>query len=314
MTPAAETASRAGTEGSGGGRWTVLRLMLWSADYLAAKGVETARLDAEYLLAHVLGVGRLEMYLQHERPLEAGELDAFRPLLRRRASREPLQHILGRQAFRELDLEVGPAALIPRPETECLVQEVLEWAGSTGAAGLTGLDVGTGTGAVALSLLAEGPFARVVATDISGAALELAARNAHSAGLEGGLELREGACFDPVTEGERFDVVVSNPPYVAEAERDALQPEVLDWEPVEALFAGPDGLSVLREIVRGAGAVLRPGGLLALEMGEGQAERVVELIERRGEYRDLRVLRDLAGKQRVVTATRADRGTAERGV
>jgi release factor glutamine methyltransferase len=314
VTPAAEAVPGAGTRGSGDERWTVLRLMLWSADYLASKGVESARLDAEHLLAHVLGVGRLEMYLQHERPLEPGELDAFRPLLRRRASREPLQHILGRQAFRELDLEVGPAALIPRPETERLVQEVLDWARSAATGSLSALDVGTGTGAIALSLLAEGPFGRVVATDVSPRALELAARNARSAGLETGLELREGAYFEAAPDGERFDVVVSNPPYVAETDWDALQPEVLDWEPVEALFAGPDGLSALREIVEGAGAVLRPGGLLALEVGAGQADRVVEMIEGCGDYRDVRVLRDLAGKQRVVMATRASTTTAERGM
>ncbi len=313
MTRAAEAASHDRPAGSGDEPWTILRLMLWSADYLAGKGVESARLDAEYLLAHVLGVGRLEMYLQHERPLVPSELDEFRPLLRRRAGREPLQHILGRQAFREIDLEVGPSALIPRPETELLVQEVLDWAHGTGGAGLSALDVGTGTGAIALSLLAEGPFTRVVATDISAAALELAARNAASAGLDEALELREGAFFDAVPQGELFDVVVSNPPYVAETDRDALQPEVLDWEPVEALFAGPDGLSALREIVQGAGAALRPGGLLALEIGDGQAERVVELIDGRGEYRDARVLRDLAGRQRIVTATRADTMTAEMG-
>lgn len=313
MTRAADAASRGRPVGSGDAPWTVLRLMLWSADYLSDKGVESARLDAEYLLAHVLGVGRLEMYLQHERPLVPSELAAFRPLLRRRANREPLQHILGRQVFRELDLEVGPEALIPRPETELLVQEILDWAADAGAAGLSALDLGTGTGAIALSLLAEGPFTRVVATDISTPALDLAARNAASAGLQEGLELREGAFLEAAPEGELFDVVVSNPPYVAEVDRDALQPEVLDWEPVEALFAGPDGLSALREIVRDAGAALRPGGLLALEIGDGQADRVVQLIDGRGEYRGVRVLRDLAGKQRVVTATRADTMTAEMG-
>ena len=285
--------------------WTVLRLMLWSADYLKTHGVPSARLDAEYMLSHVLGVGRLEMYLQHERPLTARELDDFRPLLRRRAKREPLQYVLGRQAFRSLDLEVRPGVLIPRPETESLVEEVLAWARGHGRADLVGLDVGTGSGAIALSLLAEGPFGGFVGSDVSTAALEVAARNRDALGMRERLDLRAGGLFEPVRAGERFDVIVSNPPYVAEAERPALAPEVVDWEPTEALFGGSDGLAVIREIVRGASAVLRPEGLLALEVGAGQANAVAALVEARGEYRDVGIRKDLAGKDRVVVATLA---------
>ena len=284
--------------------WTVLRLMLWSAEYLEGKGVERARLDAEYLLAHVLGLGRLEMYLQHERPLQPAELEAFRPLLKRRAAREPLQYVLGRQAFRELDLEVGPGVLIPRPETEHLVEVVLRWARSGGRERLTALDVGTGSGAIALALLTEGPFERVVATDASAAALEVAARNGAAYGAGDRLDLRAGSDFDPVAPGERFDVVVSNPPYVAEGEREALAPEVAEWEPAEALFAGADGLEALRRIVAGAPSALLDGALLALEVGDGQAEAVAALVRERHEYVDVGVHTDLAGKERVVTATR----------
>lgn len=290
--------------------WTVLRMMLWSADYLKAKGVTSARLDAEYLLAHVLGVGRLEMYLQHERPLSARELDDFRPLLKRRAKREPLQYVLGRQAFRNLDLEVGPGVLIPRPETEQLVEAVLAWA--SGRASLAGLDVGTGSGAIALALLGEGPFERFVGTDVSAAALTVAARNRHAHGMAERLDLRAGGAFEPVRPGERFDVVVSNPPYVAEVDRAALAPEIVDWEPVEALFGGSDGLAVIRSIVAGAGAVLRPGGLLALEVGAGQAGAVAALIEQEGGYREVSVRRDLAGKERIVMAV-LSAATIERG-
>jgi release factor glutamine methyltransferase len=279
--------------------------MLWSADYLKTKGVESARLDAEYLLAHVLRVGRLEMYLQHERPLTSRELDEFRPLLKRRAKREPLQYVLGRQAFRTLNLEVGPGVLIPRPETEQLVEEVLGWcrASRPADAALTGLDVGTGSGAIALSLLAEGPFARFVGTDVSPRALGVAARNRDAVGLRERLDLREGGLFAPLRSGERFDVVVSNPPYVAEREREGLAPEIVDWEPAEALFGGSDGLSVIRSILAGADAYLRPGGLLALEVGLGQAKAVATLLEGGRGYRDVRVRRDLAGKERIVVAT-----------
>ena len=292
--------------------WTVLRLMLWSADYLEQKGVERARLDAEYLLAHVLGVGRLEMYLQHERLLASAELDAFRPLLKRRAGREPLQYILGRQAFRDLELEVGPGVLIPRPETEGLVEVVLGWAreriravGSVPGrpGGLSALDLGTGSGAIALALLSEGPFDRVVATDTSAAALEVAARNRDAQRMGERLDLRSGPYFDPLASDERFDVVVSNPPYVAEGEHDALPPEVSRWEPEGALFSGLDGLDALRRIVDGAGSALRPEGLLALEVGDGQAAAVVALVRDRGRYGDVRVHLDLAGRERIVAAT-----------
>ena len=284
--------------------WTVLRTMLWSADYLKTKGVQSPRLDAEYLLAHVLGVGRLEMYLQHERPLTSRELDDFRPLLKRRANREPLQYVLGRQAFRTLDLEVGPGVLIPRPETEQLVEEVLAWcrAATAGDGRLTGLDIGTGSGAIALSLLSEGPFQGFVGPDVSAAALAVAARNRDALGMGDRLDLRAGALFGPLASTERFDVVVSNPPYVSELDRRGLAPEIVDWEPAEALFGGSDGLAVIRSLVGGVGAHLRPGGLLALEVGLGQAKAVAALLEENRGFRDVKICRDLAGKERIVVA------------
>jgi release factor glutamine methyltransferase len=282
--------------------WTVLRLMKWSGEYLESKGVDRGRLDAEHLLARALGLPRLQLYLQYDRPLEQSELDRFRPLLRRRAHREPLQYILGRAAFRELDLKVDSRVLIPRPETEVLVDEVLAWAG--GKESLTALDLGTGSGAIGLSLLLEGPFRRVVATDVSVDAVELARENARDAGVEERIEFRIGALFDAVGVGESFDVVVSNPPYIAEGEASSLQPEVGLWEPADALFGGPDGLSVVRAIVQGAGAVLKPMGLLALEVGERQPEIVLGALEEVGEYDDVRIRRDLAGRQRVVLARR----------
>jgi release factor glutamine methyltransferase len=291
--------------GRSGEVWTVLRIMRWSGEYLEAKGVERGRLDAEHLLSHALGVPRLQLYLQFDRPLEPEELDDFRPLLRRRAEREPLQYILGRAAFRELDLRVDPRVLVPRPETEVLVEEVLSWAKARPEGALTALDLGTGSGAIALSLLEEGPFARVVATDASEEALAVAADNARETGHEARIDLRCGSLFGPLARGERFDVVVSNPPYVAESEATTLEPEVGVWEPAGALFGGPDGLSVLRAIVADAGPFLHDGGLLALEVGAGQADRVMAEVEATGGYDDVRVRRDLAGRQRVVTARRA---------
>ena len=284
--------------------WTVLRLMEWSGAYLEEKGIEKGRLDAEYLLADVLGGKRLDLYLQFDRPMSAAELDRYRPMLRRRARREPLQYILGHAAFRDLELDVEPSVLIPRPETEVLVDEVLEWASVRGEEGLSAMDLGTGSGAIALSLAQEGPFDRVVATDTSDEALGIARRNAATAGLEARVEFRSGPFFGPLLEDERFDVIVSNPPYVAEVEAETLEPEVREWEPAGALFSGPDGLAALREIVSGAGRHLERGGLLALEVGLGQAGPVVGLLEGTGEYADVRVRRDLTGRERMVLAGR----------
>lgn len=278
-----------------------LELTRLAAAHLAAQGIEDARLDAELLLAHVLGIERLDLYLQFERPLEPAEVDAYRDATRRRAAREPLQYITGEAAFRELTLAVDPRVLIPRPETEVLVGEVLAWAAERGVAGGSALDLGTGSGAIALSLLAEGPFSRVVATDDSPGALEVAAVNAERYDAGPALELRHGALFDPIGGGEEFDLIVTNPPYVAEPERDTLMPEVRDHEPGAALFAGPDGLRVIRQIVAGAPDHVATGGLVALEVGAGQAAAVAGLLRERG-FSEPRVARDLAGRERMVLA------------
>ncbi len=278
-----------------------LELTRLAAEHLAAKGIEDARLDSELLLAHVLGLRRLDLYLQFERPLEPAEVAAYREAVRRRSTREPLQYITGEVGFRELTLAVDPRVLIPRPETEVLVGEVLAWAADRGLTDATALDIGTGSGAIALSLLHEGPFGRVVATDVSAGALEVAASNAARCGVAAGLELRHGSLFEPVGGGEEFDVIVANPPYVADVEREALMPEVRDHEPAEALFAGPDGLAVIRELVAGAPAHLSAGGLMALEVGERQAAATAALLRERG-FVDPRVVRDLTGRDRLVVA------------
>lgn len=295
-----------------------LDLVALAADRLRREDIENARLEAELLLAHVLGLRRIDLYLQFERPLTPEEVGRYREMLRRRVRREPLQYITGRAAFRELDLAVDARVLIPRPETELLVGAVLDWArrvvdasgpegDSTEAGGggdggaLTALDLGTGSGAIALSLLHEGPFARVVATDVSADALDVARANADRLGLADRLELRHGDLWQAAND-ERFDVVVSNPPYVAEDERASLMPEVRDWEPASALYSVGDPLALTRRIVEGAPSRLRPGGLLALEVAAGRMDGVRAMIDAAGAFGAVRVVQDHGGHARVVVA------------
>lgn len=302
MTSSGPAGSSSASTADDSGRWTVLRIIRWSGPWLQERGVETGRLDAEHLLAHALETTRLQLYLQYDRPLTPEELAAFRPLLRRRGAREPLQYIVGRAAFRNLDLVVDPRVLIPRPETEELVQIVLDWA--VGRDRLSALDVGTGSGCIALSLLAEGPFERVVATDVSDDALEVARGNSDLVDHAGRLEFRSGEGFAPLGDGERFDVVVSNPPYIAAGEAAGLEPEVRDWEPGGALFAGHDGLTVLESLVDGTASILNPEGLFAVELGLGQAEVLRARLESRPEFREVQVHRDLTTRPRFVSARR----------
>ncbi|HET7232899.1 MAG TPA: peptide chain release factor N(5)-glutamine methyltransferase [Longimicrobium sp.] len=280
-------------------RWTVMELVGWTANYLGEKGLHNPRLNAEMLLAGSLGLKRLDLYLQFDRPLKADELAAFKARLLRRAKHEPLQYIDGTAAFRDLALRVDPRVLIPRPETEVLVQEVLDWAAAHGAR--TALDVGTGSGAIALALATEGPFERVVAVDVSPGALEVARENAASAAPAAPVDFRLGSLYDAVP-GERFDVIASNPPYVGVEERASLDAEVRDWEPATALFAGTGGLDVIRPLVGGALRHLSPGGLLAMEIGASQADAVCAIVRAAGAFGEPRVRRDLAGRDRIVLA------------
>ena len=258
-----------------------------ATDYLAAHGVERPRLDAELLLARSLGLTRLDLYTQHDRPLTVAERAAAREPVRRRGTREPLAYVLGDWGFRRLTLRTDRRALVPRPETESVVDRCL--ALLDGSVQPRVIDVGTGTGAIALALADELPGARVVATDASADALALARENAEL--LDLAVELREGDLLAGAA--GPFDLVVSNPPYVDAAELDALEPEVRDWEPRAALV--DDGQTA--RLVDAARAVL--AGWLVLEIHAERASLVSGLFEAAG-YRDVKVTRDLAGRDRIV--------------
>ena len=254
------------------------------------KTSETGRLDAELLLAHVLGRPRIELYTDFDRPLDESELAAYRELVGRRTRNEPVAYILGEWGFRRLTLTVDRRALIPRPETEVVVERAL--AHLLGLEAPRVLDVGTGTGAIALAIADEHPGARVTAIDVSPDALELARENAERTGLE--LELREHDLREGLPGGP-YDLVVSNPPYVDPADLETLMPDVRDFEPQVALV----GQGATQAVARGARDVLRPGGWLVLEVGDGRALEVLGLLESLG-YADTSSTTDLAGRDRVV--------------
>jgi release factor glutamine methyltransferase len=275
---------------------TVRELLGPARDYLEQKGVPSPRLDAEYLLAHVLAVGRLDLYLDHDRPLEPAEIDRLRELVRRRGRREPLAYILGSWSFYGLELRCDARALVPRPETEILVDRCLVLLADADAPSI--VDVGTGTGAIALALAARLPEAKVTAIDISPAALALAAENATANGLADRVELLEGDLLAPVA-GRRFDLVASNPPYVA-ADAD-VDPEVSGYEPAAlAVYADDGGRAIHARLASEAQATLRPGGHLVIEVAEGQAAWLAERLAALG-YTDVELTRDLRGVDRVVS-------------
>jgi release factor glutamine methyltransferase len=291
------------------GSRTLLAALREAAAGLAAQGVEAPRLDAERLLAHVLGTDRLGLYLGFERALSAGEATAFEGALARRGAREPLQYILGHQAFRHLTLAVGPGVLVPRPETEEVAGAALEALAGLmpdPAAPATALDLGTGSGCIALALAAERPGTGVVAVDVSAAALAVARSNARSLGLEARVRFLEGDLYGALAGTERFDLIVSNPPYLTPAEWAAAAPEVRDHEPREALVGGVDGLAVQRRILAGAAQRLAPGGCVVLEIGAGQGAAVPALAREAGFTAEVR--RDLAGRDRIVIARRTGEG------
>lgn len=293
-----------------GKTWTVLELLRWTTGHFQRKGIETARLDAECLLSHALGTDRLGLYLDFEKPVQAAERDVFRALVVRRADeRVPVALLLGRREFWSLDFEVTPDVLVPRPETETLVQVVLDALPSREAE-LDVLDVGTGTGAIAVALARELPKVRVTATDVSGAALAVAARNAEAHGVSGRIRFALGDALGAVA-GERFDAVVSNPPYVAERDASSLPPE-LRHEPASALFGGADGTEVLRRLAAELPESLRPGGFAAFELGEGQAPRMRAWLEEAGLGR-VTEHRDAAGRVRVVSGRLAEEGATAPG-
>ncbi|MSU70292.1 MAG: peptide chain release factor N(5)-glutamine methyltransferase [Opitutaceae bacterium] len=277
---------------------TVLEIIKKTTDFLAAKGIESARLNAELLSGHALGLKRMALYLQFERLLTEAELEKIRPLVRRRSQREPLQYILGETEFGGLKLKVDRRALIPRPETELLVELAIA---ACAAPPARVLDLGTGTGAIALALAKNFPAAVVTAVELSEDALELARENAAATGFAGRVTFLASNWFAQLPAEARFELIIANPPYLSAAETAQTAPEVRLHEPPGALTSAEGGLADLRAIVATAPRFLAPGGLLALETGIAQHAELLQLVRTAGFVRH-ESEPDLTGRDRFVLA------------
>ncbi len=293
-----------GSEPTGRKAWTVRTVLQWTTDFFTQHDLDSARLDAEVLLAHVLAQDRLALYLHYEDTLPDAVLQAYRGLIRRRANREPVAYIIGRREFYSIPLAVDPSVLIPRPETEHLVEYVLEHA-PDGRGALKILEIGTGSGNLCIALAKHLPQARVISLDISYPAISTAMKNRSGhPDCSGRVHFFQGDLFQGLhPERARFHLIVSNPPYVPTESWDELPPEVRKYEPRVALDGGHGGTEIHLRILRLAAKHLLPGGALVLEIGEGQADALTAAAEETGSFHGSRILRDYAGKPRVFVAT-----------
>lgn len=307
LLPATSRIAAMGSQaGQVGETWSVRRLLEWTIPFFTRKNVDPPRLSAEMLLAHVLQIPRIKLYTDHERPLTEAELTAFRELVRRAAEQEPVEYLTGRAHFFGLEFEVGREVLIPRPDTETLVEHVLQRVRVTpGLEAPRILDLCTGSGCIAAALAHHLKSADVLAVEISPAAVEVARKNIARLGLGERVEVLSGDLYEPLkdrVDAGPFHLIVSNPPYIASGQIPSLDRSVRDYEPIQALDGGPDGLVVHRRILSGAVERLLPGGHIFLEIAFDQAEPATKMMEQFPAFTDVKVLRDYAGNDRVLTA------------
>ena len=285
--------------------WTVRSALEWTCGYLERHGDEHPRLSAEWLMCAATGFSRVEVYMNYDRPLDAGELSVLREGVKRRGAGEPLQYVTGEMPFRHIVLKCAPGVLIPRPETEVLVDCVLEFIDKQNASQHV-LEIGTGTGCISLSIAGERPGTTIVATDISEDAIALAKRNREALGYDDAVEIVQTDIAAGVegADSAAFDVLVSNPPYIPSALVDVLPREVGGFEPRLALDGGADGLDVFHRIVDVAKGALRPGGLMAFELHEDCLQLAAQDRQVNEFFQDIRVVKDLTGRDRILLALR----------
>jgi release factor glutamine methyltransferase len=288
-------------------RWIIKDLLAVTADYLQKKDIDSPRLCAEMLLAYQLKTTRIKLYLDFDKPLNEKDIDEYRHLIQRRLRREPVQYITGVQEFWSLEFNLNPLVLIPRPETEILVEQIITIIKDKKAAGETGnlsvLDIGTGSGAIAVSVASELPDADIWATDVSAEALEVAKANACKHGFENRINFVEGDLFSAIKDTTQlFDVIVSNPPYIPREDYDSLPPEVGRYEPRTALDGREGGLFFIRRLILEAKDFLKSGGWLLIEMAPFQTAKAMDLAAQTGFYGEQKVIKDYCRMDRVVTA------------
>lgn len=283
--------------------WTVQRIIDWTTQHFRKCGCDSPRLDAEILLAHVRGCDRIQLYTRYAEILSADERACMRDLVNRRAQREPVAYLVGYREFFGLDFKVNRDVLIPRPDTEVLVLEALEKLRGLAAPRI--LEIGTGSGCVAITLASQNPGLHVTATDISDSALQIAEQNARQHRVSERITFRRGNLFEPLEAAQPYDMVISNPPYVAESDRAHLQPEILDHEPPQALFAGPDGMNILRLLVSQSSRFLKEGAWLLLELSPEQAPEMRRMFQIDGCWENPVEISDLSGQVRVIHCQRS---------
>ncbi|MDA1191611.1 MAG: peptide chain release factor N(5)-glutamine methyltransferase [Candidatus Poribacteria bacterium] len=286
--------------------WRVLDLIEWTTAYFTERGIETARLDAELLLAHTLKQQRMWLYLNAQQIINEEDRATFRAFVKRRANREPVAYLIGKREFYSLDFEVNAHVLIPRPETEFLVETVVSLLRKSAISSPKIIDVGTGSGIVAVTLATEltARNPHIVGVDISQEALEVAARNAETHGVAERIAFVQSDLFEHVEPDDWFDAIVSNPPYIPTDDLDGLQPEVSEHEPRAALDGGADGLDIIRRLIVGGATRLVPGGIVALEIGANQSEVVAQLVADTSAFDPPEIIQDYGGIDRIVVARR----------
>lgn len=284
--------------------WNVLELLEWTTEYFEKHNIPNPRLDAEVLLGHILEKSRLQLYLHFDMPVYQVHLSVFRELIKRRIDLTPISYLINRKEFMSLDFYVDERVLIPRPETEFIVETILN---TNPEKPQRILEIGTGSGVIATTLAVNQPEWEIIATDICQDALEVAEKNRDAHECTDRISLLHGDLFDPIQKlnTSHFNWIVSNPPYVMSCENNDLSPDVKEHEPHIALFAGEDGLSIIRRLISEAPSYLNPGGKLIFEIGDTQGNSVQELINKQPLYDDSQIIKDYAGKNRVVVASLA---------
>ena len=288
--------------------WTVRRVLSWMTQHFTERGCDTPRLDAEVLLAHILRCPRIQLYVQYERPLTDGERAELRELVKRRSSYEPVAYLVGHREFFGLKFRVTPAVLIPRPDTETLVLELIDQLKGISptetcdfpSAAL--IELGIGSGAISVTAAVQLPGLTVHAVDVSPDALQVAGENAARHEVSDRVTLYEGDLFTPLPDGLQVEAIVSNPPYVRQADLERLDADVRDHEPRLALDGGVEGLDVARRIVSESSRFLKPGGLILLELSPDNIRQAEEFLESQGVYENIRILKDAGGRERVLAA------------